>query len=31
MFSMRRPMRQIAACSGEGEGACEGVGAGDNG
>jgi hypothetical protein len=31
MFSMPRPIRQIAACSGEGPGACEGVGAGDNG
>jgi hypothetical protein len=31
MFSMPRPVRQIAACSGEGPGACEGVGAGDNG
>jgi len=31
MFSMPRPERQIAACSGEGPGACEGVGAGDNG
>ena len=31
MFSMPRPIRQIAACSGEGQGACEGVGAGDNG
>jgi len=30
MFSMLRPIRQIAACSGEGPGACEGVGAGDN-
>jgi hypothetical protein len=31
MLSMPRPIRQIAACSGEGAGACEGVGAGDNG
>src|SRR5216684_1729900 len=31
MFSMPRPIRQIAACCGEGPGACEGVGAGDNG
>jgi hypothetical protein len=31
MVSMPRPIRQIAACSDEGPGACEGVGAGDNG
>jgi hypothetical protein len=30
-ISMPRPIRQIAACRGEGPGACEGVGAGDNG
>ena len=31
MFSMPRPIRQMAGCSGEGPGACEGVGVGENG